>query len=150
MYEWFIERRGLASGILFAGTGVGGTIFPLVVSGLLNRFGYKAAMVSLGLGFGILNAVALFFVKRRVPLPARGTPHAAPAKFDWGVTKTKAFWLGLAVLLLTSLGNFNPTLWIPCESSLAGCGEKRSFADLQPSLRPSAQPSPTAQPSWPS
>ncbi len=32
---------------MFAGTGVGGTIFPFVMSGLLDKFGYKAAMVSL-------------------------------------------------------------------------------------------------------
>lgn len=113
MYEWFVERRGLASGILFAGTGVGGTIFPLVVQGLLNRFGYKAAMVSLGLAFLIMNAIALLFIKRRVPLPAKGATHAPRAQFDWSVTKTKAFWLGLGILLMTSLGNFNPTLWIP-------------------------------------
>jgi hypothetical protein len=123
MYEWFVERRGLASGILFAGTGIGGTIFPLVVGGLLGRFGYRAAMVSLGLAFFLMNAVALMFIKRRVPLPAKGATHALPrANFDWGVLKTSAFWLGMAALLLTSLGNFNPTLWIPSESKKTAVG----------------------------
>jgi MFS family permease len=71
LFEWFSERRGLAAGIMYAGTGVGGTIFPFLISGLINRFGYKAAMVSMGLGYGIIGSLALLPIKRRVPLPRR-------------------------------------------------------------------------------
>lgn len=112
LYEWFQVRRGLANGILFSGTGIGGTVFPFIVSALLKRFGHRATMVSLGIGYGVLNAVALLFIKRRVPVPRR-TAHAPRIKVDWSVTRTPAFVVGFFVLLLTSLGNFNPTLWIP-------------------------------------
>lgn len=100
---------------MFSGTGVGGTVFPVLLRALLDRFGYKAAMISLGLGFGVINAVALFFIKRRVPLPQRthGTQRHPRVAIDYKVAYTWAFWCGMSVLLLTSLGNFNPTLWIP-------------------------------------
>lgn len=126
VYEWFHVRRGLASGIMFAGTGVGGTVFvsyssdvswtaqltlqPFILEALLTRFGYKAAMVSLGLGFFAINAACLVFIRRRIPLaPEMGR---AP-KLNYRIFTTWAFWCGFVVLLLTSMGNFNPTLWIP-------------------------------------
>lgn len=141
LYEWFHQKRGLANGILFSGTGVGGTVLPIVISALLNGVGYKATMLALGIAFGVSNLVAMVFIKRRVPLPPRsgrlrdklrglrpGRPnrrlhdghsgrHTGGLRGKWnvdlGITRTWAFWCGLLVLLLTSMGNFNPTLWIP-------------------------------------
>lgn len=142
LYEWFFERRGLANGILFSGTGVGGTVLPIVISALLNGVGYKATMLALGIAFGASNLVAMLFIKRRVPLPPRsrrlrdklrvskasrsarlhdghsgrhtaGGIRGALRSADFGIARTWAFWCGLLVLLLTSMGNFNPTLWIP-------------------------------------
>ena len=46
-FEWFVKRRGLSTGILFAGTGLGGAIFPIVMQTLLDKYSYKAASVSL-------------------------------------------------------------------------------------------------------
>jgi len=141
IYEWFYARRGLASGIMFAGTGVGGTVFPFVLDGLLRRFGYKATMVSLGLGFFAINAMSLLFIRRRIPL-SRARGPAGP-KVEWRVVKTWAFWCGFIVLLLTSMGNFNPTLWIPSKRIYRVCADhKRSrtrWARRNPAAWPSSQ-----------
>lgn len=122
LYEWFHVRRGLATGIMFAGTGLGGTIFPFVVSALLSRFGYKATMISLGLSFLLLNSLALIFVKRRIPITtrpfslsrsrSRSRVHARP-KTDWSFWRHRSIWIGTAIILSTSMGNFLPSLWIP-------------------------------------
>lgn len=116
LYEWFSERRGLATGIMFAGTGVGGTIFPFVVSALLNKFGYKATMISLGLSFALLNGIALIFVRRRIPLGRVGSGRKlrrAKPKVDWSFLRSRGIWIAIAVILCTSMGNFIPSLWIP-------------------------------------
>lgn len=47
LFEWFQQKRGFASGIMYAGTGAGGTVFPFIMQGLLNRFQYRASMISL-------------------------------------------------------------------------------------------------------
>jgi MFS family permease len=46
-FEWFAARRGLATGILYAGTGLGGAVFPIVMQTLLDKYSYKAASISL-------------------------------------------------------------------------------------------------------
>lgn len=102
---------------MYAGTGIGGTVFPFLVSALLTRFGHRATMVALGIGYGVLNAIALVFIKRRIPIPSRSSAPVLRPKIDWAVARSPAFFLGCMVLLLTSLGNFNPTLWIPSESA---------------------------------
>ncbi|KAJ9101675.1 hypothetical protein QFC21_003013 [Naganishia friedmannii] len=79
LFEWFQQRRGIASGIMYAGTGAGGTVFPFIVRALLNSFGYKAAMISLGVGFFVIGAIAIIPVKPRVP--------TGRARSDLGVNK---------------------------------------------------------------
>lgn len=115
IFEWFYVRRGLASGIMFAGTGVGGTIFPFLVSGMLQRFGYKATMVSLGLGFLVLGGISLLPVKRRVPYVSGGSRRRGRWMGQSKFLLSKAMFVGALVILLIGLGNFIPSLWIPSE-----------------------------------
>jgi MFS family permease len=42
--EWFLRRKGLAFGIMWAGTGLGGVVVPLLLQFLLNRFGFRTAL----------------------------------------------------------------------------------------------------------
>lgn len=116
LYEWFFARRGTASGIMFAGTGVGGTVFPFVVAGLLDRFGYRTAMVSLGLGWGILGGISIIAIKRRIPLLSRRRPEndsRSRTGVDWSFAFRGSLLMGLAIITLTGLGSFIPSVWIP-------------------------------------
>jgi hypothetical protein len=93
-------------------------VFPFIVTALLNKFGYKATMVSLGLGFAILNGVALLFIKRRIPLGRVSTHHHRGHKsvwytIDWSFLKKRGIWTATFVILATAMGNFIPSLWIP-------------------------------------
>ncbi|TKA64605.1 hypothetical protein B0A55_10299 [Friedmanniomyces simplex] len=42
--EWFVERRGLAYGILFGASGVSGMVIPVVVGWMLERYGFRVAL----------------------------------------------------------------------------------------------------------
>ena len=37
LQDYWVERRGMASGIIFAGTGIGGFVFPFLIGSLLDR-----------------------------------------------------------------------------------------------------------------
>lgn len=53
--QWFETKRGLALGIVLAGTSVGGTIFPPLVAPLIAAYGWQNA-------FRILAIVPLLFI----------------------------------------------------------------------------------------
>ncbi|KAM0751416.1 putative monocarboxylic acid transporter [Meredithblackwellia eburnea MCA 4105] len=114
LFEWFAAKRGLASGIMYAGTGLGGTVFPYCVNYLTKKFGYKAATVALGIGFGILAALALLPIKPRIPLPKKGSQDAKQSRrLDYSFLKQSPFFAFSGAILLSSLGNFVPSVWVP-------------------------------------
>lgn len=66
--EWFVARRGLAYGIMWAGNGLAGVVLPLLLEFLLDRFGYQT---TLRIWTGVLFAVSaplVWFIKPRVPV----------------------------------------------------------------------------------
>ena len=42
--EWFIVRKGLAFGILWAGTGIGGMVVPVVLEWSLGKYGFRTTL----------------------------------------------------------------------------------------------------------
>jgi hypothetical protein len=42
--EWFIARKGMAYGTLWAGKSLSGCVFPFIMSSLLSRFGARTTL----------------------------------------------------------------------------------------------------------
>lgn len=120
VFEWFVERRGLATGIMYAGTGVGGAVFPIIISALLRRFHYRATMLILGVAFGLIAGVTCLGVKKRVPVSReigpgpRGRSMFAP---DYRFVRRWVFYVGIAIVFLTGMSSLLPGLWLPCTST---------------------------------
>ena len=68
MSEWFDKRRGLAFGIVWAGSGVSGVIFPLVLERLLRQFGFRTTLRVMSVILFILAAPFLYFHRPRLPI----------------------------------------------------------------------------------
>jgi len=66
--RWWVERRGLASGIVFSGMGVGGCTTPFILSGLLEAYGFPTMCRAWAAITAGVFAVSLFFLQPRVPL----------------------------------------------------------------------------------
>lgn len=122
IFEWFVAKRGMATGIMYGGTGAGGTVYPFVVTALLHRFGYKVTMLSIAVSFAILVASGLFFTKRRVPLVKKigATKRRIRPKPNWSFINTRAWWLGVLHMSISCLGNFIPLLWMPSYAAKIG------------------------------
>ncbi|WVQ75331.1 hypothetical protein IAR50_004948 [Cryptococcus sp. DSM 104548] len=118
LFEWFSERRGLATGIMYAGTGLGGTIVPYIIDGLLKSVGYRMTMCSLGIAYAVLGGVALIFVNRRIPISRYTNNTEQPTssrrqRLNLSFVKSTSFFLGIATIFLTSVSSFATTLWLP-------------------------------------
>ena len=54
--NWFVEKRGIAMSVTMAGIGLGGTIFSLIVTDLLQNYGWRHTYLIMA---GIILVVAL-------------------------------------------------------------------------------------------
>ncbi|MBW1766580.1 MAG: MFS transporter, partial [Deltaproteobacteria bacterium] len=103
--RWFFERRGMMSGIVKIGTGVGQLVIPLIVTTLITAYGWRNSYIIIGMVL-LITLPAIARVLRRDPqgiglLPDNGNeePDISVTSFiDPGVTlkiaiRTKQLWL---------------------------------------------------------
>ncbi|CAE6430123.1 unnamed protein product [Rhizoctonia solani] len=114
VFEWFQERRGLANGLIFSGTGVGGVILPFVVEKLLVSYGLRTTFIALAVGYALLLAASLPFVKGRLPPSSFIIPQQHS---DWSFLRNPEFLVLFAGNFLQGLGNFVPGIWLPTFAS---------------------------------
>lgn len=65
--NWFIRKRGLALGILLTGTSLGGVFIPQLANPLINKYGWRTAMVILSLLIWLILLPAIIFLVKNKP-----------------------------------------------------------------------------------
>ena len=63
-----------------------------------------------------MGAVAVFFIRERIPVAKRapGSSQSAPKRaIPTSFLKSSPFWAFTGAVLLTSLGNFIPSIYLP-------------------------------------
>jgi len=102
---WFIEARGLALGLSLACTGLAGAVFPFVLTGMIERFGWRGGYVGLA-AMPLLIAVPILIAWLREPDVGDDRPAAARAAENAGLEVATAlrsyrFWaIALGSLML--------------------------------------------------
>jgi MFS family permease len=61
--RWFTARRSLMTGIVIAGTGIGGLIEPPLVSRLILAYGWRTAYIILGIIIILVTVIAAQFLR---------------------------------------------------------------------------------------
>jgi sugar phosphate permease len=101
--RWFTKSRGKAMGIIYLGIGIGGMLVPQIARGLTASFGWRDALMILGL---LMVAVAFpmaWFVKEHPENTTVQLKHAE-GKIQFGdILKTWPFYL-LAIGSMCSIG----------------------------------------------
>ncbi|TGO55085.1 hypothetical protein BOTNAR_0252g00030 [Botryotinia narcissicola] len=113
--HWFMDRRGLASGIAFVGGGFGGVLFPLTIQALLPQVWWEWSIRILGFVLLLFCSVNVTFCRSRFP-------HRKGAATTWRDTipdpqvimnGTGAMAITTAGVLFTDLAYFIPITYIP-------------------------------------
>lgn len=134
---WFDKRRGLAFGVFSTGSSLGGVVFPIMLSRLIETLGYGWAMrISAFMILGLL-VVANLTLRTRVPpssaarrniqrvgsgpAGAGGSIRSAQGRKQlWKPFREMAFVLLLAGLFLIPFGLYIPVNYLPVASLGAG------------------------------
>ncbi|PWY89408.1 MFS monocarboxylate transporter [Aspergillus sclerotioniger CBS 115572] len=109
MEDWFDKRKGLAFGVMWAGTGLGGAILPIVMQRLLDLYGFRTTLRAFVITLFILTAPLVYFVKPRVPV-------TNPKRFSLPNLRflgSSTFLLFQAFNTIEALGYFLPSLYLP-------------------------------------
>ncbi|KAK9760991.1 hypothetical protein K7432_014466 [Basidiobolus ranarum] len=105
--QWFKKRRGLATGIAVAGTGVGGLALSPLTRKLIDSFGIQWTLRIMGIGSFVILLVACALLRTRLPPPPRG-------KFiNLQLFKNSYFQLMVSGGFILSLGYMIPFFYIP-------------------------------------
>ncbi|KAG8855705.1 hypothetical protein FRB96_006749 [Tulasnella sp. 330] len=110
-FPWFSAKRGLASGILFSGTGLGGlgALTPFLVDVLLRHTGQRTTFLALAALFFILTVPTIVYGKPRTPF----AQETMQVRIDTGFLRSSAFWVFFTANAFQAFANFLPGLYIP-------------------------------------
>ncbi|CAN9464247.1 unnamed protein product [Alternaria alternata] len=116
MEQWFVKRKGLAFGIMWAGTGIGGIIIPLLLQYLLGKYGFRT---TLRIWAAVLFAATIpltLYLKPRLPI-SQATKHR---KFNLRFLRNKSFLLFQLGNVLEGFGYFVPSIYLPTYARTLG------------------------------
>ncbi|GAA5947840.1 hypothetical protein JCM3765_001106 [Sporobolomyces pararoseus] len=113
--DWFVEKRGLASGIIFSGTGLGGAGFPFVIGVLLEKFGFAWTCRIWAIISGIALGLAAYFVRPRVPPPkfSKGQPRPKWFLFNLKALNHPVNYIIMVTTMIASISYFPVSLYLP-------------------------------------
>jgi MFS family permease len=108
--EWFVQRRGLANGIMFGGAGVTGLVLPILFEKSLAKIGYQMTLRiwSIVMAFILLPSVH-FLIRGRLP----DSQRTARRRSNLAFFKNPVFLLVASANFLQGLAFFIPTIYLP-------------------------------------
>ena len=113
MVQWFPDRRGLATGVVAAGYGMGALLTTFPIAELLKDAGYQQALVQYGLIFVVVGVIAAQGLrpanpKSQIPNPKSQGESRIPnpeSRPDWRpseMLRTPIFWLMFVMMTMMS------------------------------------------------
>ncbi|KAJ5605426.1 Major facilitator superfamily domain general substrate transporter [Penicillium lagena] len=119
MAEWFDKRKGLAFGLVWAGSGLSGIIFPLALQWLLDQYGIETTLRASAVALFVLALPFLYFHRPRLPI----TESACHHRLNFHFLYNKVYLIYQLGNTLEALGFFLPTLYLPTYARSLGAND---------------------------
>ena len=119
--EWFVQRKGVAFGVICAGGGAAGVAIPFTMDWVLNRYGFRTALRVWAVAVAVLTTPFLYFMKGRIPISQASSAPRIEIRF----VKTPAFWILQIANIVQGLGYFLPSIYMSCKCVSSRGGERR-------------------------
>jgi MFS family permease len=111
--EWFVQKKGLAFGIMWAGSGVAGLVMPFAMSSMLAKYGFRTTLRAWSVAVTIITLPLLYFLRPRLPISyVINNP-----RLDLSFLKSPTFWFLQAGNIAEALGFFIPQTYLPTYSA---------------------------------
>ncbi|KAL2802753.1 major facilitator superfamily domain-containing protein [Aspergillus granulosus] len=96
--QWFKKRRGIANGIVAAGSGTGGLIYSLATNAIIQHHGFRWAFRILGIVSFVVNLIFGLLLRERQP------PSRKRRQIDCSLLRQPPFLLFIAWGIFSLLG----------------------------------------------
>lgn len=122
--HFFLEKRGVATGIAATGGSVGGVVFPLTLESLFPKIGFAWATRVVALICLILVITACVLIKSRLPKKPFSKENVLP---DFRIFREPKFALTTAGIFFVEWGLFIPISYISSYALAQGVSDKFSY-----------------------
>ncbi|KAJ5894967.1 hypothetical protein N7495_006658 [Penicillium taxi] len=119
MPEWFDRRRGLAFGVVWAGSGLSGIVFPIVLGKLLHHLGFRTTLRICSVLLFVMAAPFLYYHKARLPRSSKVDHNRLNTQFIF----SRVFVTYNLGNILEALGFFLPGIYLPSFAHRIGATE---------------------------
>ncbi|KAI1184911.1 major facilitator superfamily domain-containing protein [Nemania serpens] len=109
---WFAKRRGTAMGIMVTGSSLGGVVFPIMISRLIDSIGYPWAIRSAGFLILGLQIISILTVRSRT----KSAPKKMPTGRLAAPFKEFPFVLLLVGIFVLTYGIFIPIVYLAVQA----------------------------------
>ncbi|KAK3813460.1 MAG: major facilitator superfamily domain-containing protein [Linnemannia gamsii] len=108
--QWFVVRRGMASGIGISGSGVGGLVFSVLIEKLNASIGHRWCLRVIGIVVWCSMVTCALLIRQFSP---NGTQAVNVSMKEVDTMRKPAFLILVSGVLLTSFGYFSPLNLLP-------------------------------------
>lgn len=115
--EFWIRRRGMAYGLVCSASALSGTVMPLLLHTLLQKYGYPTTLRAIAVALFVLTGPLIPMLHGRLP-PTQSA--ASVGRTDWSFLKRPLFWIYNISNVLQGLGYFFPGLFLPSYATSLG------------------------------
>lgn len=132
--EWFVTRKAVAYGVMWAGTGIGGLVAPFIIQWGLDKYGVQHFLWGWAVMLAVCLGLLLMFSGPRVPWsgPQSRSLRARLRLFThgFGFLRTGTFWILQTAVILQGLGYFIPLVYLPDYAKSLGLSALKQSASV--------------------